>query len=130
MERYLTGTVLWSYDYELQQAGLTQEVAALFSLMPPIHHHAGQLSLTDHELIIEGDVSKVIPLLAVSQLYLGFDGVFKRSLVKNGGIFWQPLRLVFADRAGDETIYLIIDHGPFGAKNTAWFNALKEMLAE
>ena len=130
METYLTGNVLWSFDYELEQAGLTQEMLALFSLMPPIHRHEGQLSLTDVALIIEGDISKTIPLSVISQLYLGFDEVFRQSLVKNGGVFWQPLRLTLEGKAGKEIVYLIIDHGPFGAKNTIWFNALKDMLAE
>lgn len=130
METYLKGNVLWSYDYELQQAGLTQEVAALFSFMSPVHHHAGQISLTNREILIEGDISKTIPLSIVDQLYLGFDEVFKRSMVKNAGMLWQPLRLCLSDRVGDETIYLIIDHGPLGAKNAAWFNILKELLTD
>ncbi|HEX8019994.1 hypothetical protein [Mucilaginibacter sp.] len=130
MNIYLSGQVFWSYDHEIEQTGLGQEIKALFSFTPPIHHHSGIISLTEHQLVIEGDLNLPIPLSDITQIYLGFDEIFKRTYVKNGGMFWQPLRLIYNSGFRSATIYLIIDHNAFGAKNTLWFNTLKQLLSE
>jgi hypothetical protein len=80
--------------------------------------------------VIDGYNYLNIPLDQLDQIYLGFDEVYKRSLVKNGGIFWQPLRLRY--RVGDEynTVYLIIDHSFWGTNNQLWFDTIKQLLSE
>jgi hypothetical protein len=126
MKQILAGRVLWSYDYEVLQRELLNEIGAHFSRVNPFHPHAGEITLTDDKLFITGDEDIEIPLGSLEQIYLGFDEVFPRTLVKNFGLFWQPLRLTLL--TGDK-LYLIIDYNMFGAKNRLWFNELKEMLS-
>jgi hypothetical protein len=131
MNILLSGHVLWSYADEVAESGLGDEVRALFSMVKPLHHHEGEIALTDTSLIINGDIDLDIPLGKLNQLYLGFDEVFKSTYVKNNGMFWQPLRVSYYENDKLITIYLIIDHNFIGtAKDRQWFDALKEILAE
>ncbi|MDB5283059.1 MAG: hypothetical protein JWO06_2134, partial [Bacteroidota bacterium] len=69
-----------------------------------------------------------IPFPSIEEIALGFDENFPNTLVKNLGLFWQPLRITL--RTG-ENIYLIIDFNLLlGPKNQFWFKALKEMLSD
>jgi hypothetical protein len=74
-----------------------------------------------------GDEDLEISLGSLEQIYLGFDEVFPRTLVKNFGLFCQPLRLTLST---GQKLYLIIDYSMLGAKNQLWFNGLKEMLSK
>jgi len=124
------GKVLWSYDYEIAALTLIDEAGALFSLTPPPHHREGEIILTPTSLVIDGYNYLNIPLNKLEQVYLGFDDVYKRSLVRNKGIFCQPLRLRY--KQGDDTVvvYLIVDLRFFGTKNQLWFDTLKQLLAD
>ncbi len=131
MNILMKGHVLWSYADEVAESGLRDEIRALFSLVKPLHHHEGEILLTDSSLIINGDINLNIPLGNLNQLYLGFDEVFKSTYVKNVGMLWQPLRVSYYDNAHLITVYLIIDHSFIGtAKDQQWFDALKEVLSE
>ena len=110
MNILMSGHVLWSYEDEVAQSGLREEISALFSLIKPLHHHEGEIALTDTNLIINLN----IPLGKLNQLYLGFDEVFKPTYVKNAGMFWQPLRLRYNENDHLITVYLIIDHSFIG----------------
>lgn len=120
---------MWSHDYDLATLGLANEVGALFSFTPPTHHYNGEIILTPKSIVLDGDSYEHIPLDSLEQLYLGFDEFYKRSMVRNNGMFWQPLRLRYRIKDELATIYLIIDHTLFGAKNQLWFNVLKQLLA-
>jgi hypothetical protein len=124
------GKAMWSYDYEIADLTLIDEAGTLFSFTPPPHHREGEIILTPQTLVIDGYNYLNIPLKSLEQVYLGFDDVYKRSMVRNGGLFCQPLRLRY--RQGDETniVYLIVDHRFFGTKNQLWFNTLKQLLAD
>ena len=127
----MNGHVLWSYADEIAQSGLKDEIRALFSFAKPIHHHEGEVLLTDNSLNISGDIDLNIPLSNINQLYLGFDEVYKSTYVKNGGMFWQPLRVSYYESDMLITVYLTIDHSIVGtAKDKLWFDTLKEVLSE
>ncbi|HEY4194888.1 MAG TPA: hypothetical protein VGM63_05100 [Mucilaginibacter sp.] len=131
MNILMNGHVLWSYADELAGSGLGEEISALFSMVKPLHHHEGEIALTDSSLIINGDIDLNIPLGNLSQLYLGFDEVFKATYARNVGLFWQPLRVSYHDQDTVKTVYLIIDHNFIGtAKDQQWFDALREILSE
>jgi hypothetical protein len=87
MNILMSGHVLWSYADEIAESGLRDEIAALFSLIKPLHYHEGEIALTDTDLIINGDINLSIPLGKLHQLYLGFDEVFKSTYIKNVGMF-------------------------------------------
>jgi hypothetical protein len=127
----MNGHVLWSYADEVAESGLKDEIRALFSLLKPLHHHEGEITLTNSSLIINGDIDLNIPLGNLNQLYLGFDDVFKSTYVKNVGMLWQPLRVSYHDNGTVNTVYLIIDHSFIGtAKDQQWFDALREVFSE
>ena len=127
----MSGHVLWSYADDVAESGLREEISALFSMVKPLHHHEGEITLTDSDLIINGDIRLNIPLGKLNQLYLGFDEVFKSTYVKNLGMLWQPLRVSYYENDKLITLYLIIDYNFIGiAKDQQWFNALKEVLSE
>ena len=130
MRSLLNGQVLWSFDFELQNVGQEQEFRGMFSFMPPIHHHSGNIFLTPRQLIIEGDESVTVNLYDLEQLYLGYDVIYKRSYVKNGGIFWQPLRVSFSASNKSDTIYLVINYNFLGTQNHIWFQTLKQFFRE
>lgn len=127
MKQILSGRVLWSYDYEVLQRGSRSDVGAQFSGVTPFHAHAGEIGLTDNKIYIIGDEDLEISLGTLAQIYLGFDEFFPRTLLKNFGLFWQPLRLTLST---GQKLYLIIDYNMLSAKNQLWFNKLKEMLSD
>jgi hypothetical protein len=131
MNILMNGHVLWGYADEVAESGLKDEIRALFSLVKPLHHHEGEITLTNSSLIINGDVDLNIPLGNLNQLYLGFDDVFKSTYVKNVGMLWQPLRVSYHDNGTVNAVYLIIDHSFIGtAKDQQWFDALREVFSE
>jgi hypothetical protein len=127
MKPLLAGKVLWSYDYEVLQRDSLNNVGAHFSGVAPFHKHAGEIALTEDKILIRGDEDFQISLGMLDQIYLGFDKTFPRTLVKNFGLFWQPLRLSLTS---GQHLYLIIDYNLLGAKNQLWFSKLKDMLAD
>jgi hypothetical protein len=128
-QQLLTGNVLWCFEHELEQANAADEFRVMLSFAPPLHYHAGEITLTDNALLISGDIDLQVPLNSMEQIFLGFDEHYKRLYVKNGGLFWQPLRITYAERMGTATVYLIIDHNWFGAKNKLWYDALTGIFA-
>ena len=126
----LTGKVLWCYEVELQQANLADEFRGMMSFTMPLHYHEGEIALTSNSLVINGDADLRIPLDNLQQLYMGFDDQYRRTFVKNGGLFWQPLKLSYVDNAQMRSVYLIIDFSWFGVKNQLWYETLKALFNE
>ncbi len=125
MNTILTGNVLWSFDYEIQNRQKSQDLAFQFSLVKPFHTHFGTIALTEDSIQIEGDENLNLPLTDLSQLYLGFDENFTAILAKNFGLFWQPLRLTTIE---GKYIYLIINYNFLTSANKIWFQKLQEIL--
>ena len=121
----LQAKVLWSHHHEVKQRNALDNLAAHISFVMPYHAHKGSITLTDTELIIEGDENLRVPLTSLVQLYHGFDETFPPSLAKNLGLTWQPLRLSLND---GRVLYLIINYSLGMTKNKLWFEALKEVL--
>jgi hypothetical protein len=127
MEKLLyQGTVYWSFVHEIEDMGIGERFFVRHvSFSAPLSKHQGVFYLSDRSIILESEDQKVtIPLSKITQLYLGFDEVFSGSSVKNFGMFWQPLRIVYND---DEVIYLIIDYKYGFAANKQIFQLLKEI---
>jgi hypothetical protein len=126
MRKILTGTVLWSYDYEVLNRNVTDNIKGQVSGFKPFHRHKGTITLTTESIIINGDECLQIPLSSLNQIYLGFDETFPRTLVRNMGLFWQPLRISLSN---GQKFYMIIDYNFFGTRNRSWFGTLKELLS-
>jgi hypothetical protein len=129
MQALLTGNALWSYDFEVSQRTQADHLKAHTSGFLPFHTHEGKILLSRNGLFITGDVNLIISLNHFDQLYLGFDETFPRSLAKNFGWLWQPLRKEFTDDFATRKIYLIIDYNMFGTKNKIWFDTIKQMFS-
>ena len=125
MKTILSGKVLWSFDYEIENRPKNQDLAFQFSFVKPFHRHSGIITLDQTSIQIKGDEDLVLPLSHLAQLYLGFDENFTPILSKNVGLFWQPLRLTTEE---GQHIYVIIDYNFFTSNNKKWFQKLKELL--
>ena len=131
----LQGTVQWSYDYEMAEVSQTDKIInGMISMGPVLHHHKGNIALSEAELIIEGFTDEeedlTIPLSAMKQIYLGFDDVFPKIAVKSLGMLWQPLRIEYYTSAlQTQYIYLIIDFNGIYTHDKDWFNTLTQLLA-
>lgn len=126
MQPILSGNVLWSFDFEVQNRNRNNDIGFHFSGVKPFHCHSGEITLTEKSIYLIGEDELTIPLSELTQLYLGFDEIYTPSLSKNLGLFWQPLRLTILD---EKFIYLIIDYNMLGAKNKMWFDQLTQMLS-
>lgn len=125
-----SGNVLWVFDYDFPDFSLLAKVSVLFSGVNPLHTGAGMISLTHDHISLESDDSElIIPLKDITQIYMGFDDVYKAMYVKSLGTFWQPLRIIYTQKQETVTIYLVIDLNYLSSSNSAWFGLLKEMLA-
>lgn len=127
-EILLAGDAYWSYDYEVAERDALDNVGVHFSGVGPYHNHRGEIALTAEGLYINGDVNLAFKLSDLEQLYIGFDEVFPRSLVKNFGLMAQPLRLQASTAEGD--IYIFINHNMFGTQNQLWFDTIRELLSD
>jgi hypothetical protein len=129
----LQGKVMWSYDCEMVEFTSAQKlIAGLSGIGGPLHNHQGYITLTGEQILIEGqggDGHLTIPLASINELYLGYDDVFTAGSVKNGGLFWQPLRLeYFSGNYQTNKVYLIIDYNGFYSHNKRWYETLISML--
>lgn len=129
-QKLLEGNVLWSYDHELDtKTSWIKKIAGLFSFLPPLHHHEGDILLTNHSLSISGDEDLVLPLRDIEEVFIGFDELFPASSVKNFGAFWQPIRLKASPGMADAlTIYMVINYNGLFTANKDWFNTLIRLL--
>ncbi|MBB2150361.1 hypothetical protein [Pedobacter gandavensis] len=125
----LSGNVKWSTAAEVLHRNTIDQVGVHFSGVGPFHCHSGQITLTEKAIYLSGDVDLSFDLGDLEQLYIGFDDVFPRTLVKNFGMTAQPLR--FQVGAGIGALYLFIDYNMMAfTNNTLWFNSIKSMLEQ
>lgn len=125
----LSGNVRWSTEEEALKRGAADQIGVHFSGVGPFHRHAGEIALTEKAIYMEGDISVSFNLGDLEQLFIGFDEVFPRALVKNFGMTAQPLRLQVGRGIG--LLYLFIDYNSLGfTSNQLWFNSIKTVLSE
>lgn len=125
----LSGNAKWSTEEEVLHRNTVDQVGVHISGAGPFHCHSGEIALTEKAIYIEGDVDLSFNLGDLEQLFIGFDEVFPRTLVKNFGMTAQPLRLQVG--AGIGVLYLFIDYNMMSfTNNLLWFNSIKSILAE
>jgi hypothetical protein len=130
MKYLFESTVIWSSDEELKSKAVFSQFASIFSGVPPVHDHEGQLLLTENDLMLNGDANLIIPLSAIEQLFLGFDEVYKRNYVRNLGMFCQPLRITYRTSAVVNILYLISGYNLSSCEQTKQlFSLLQQILS-
>lgn len=121
----LTGIALWCTRDELIRRNRNADITFSVPGLSPFHRHAAEVMLTDNDIELTGNETYVIPLGIVTQLYIGFDEYYTRGLVKNLGLFTQPLRIA----ASNEQIgYFFIDCSFWGSNNRIWFEQIKRLI--
>lgn len=133
-EFHLEGTVLWSYDYEIDRYHPIDKITTGFLSASPLHDHKGYIALTSAAIIIEGqsyNENLTIALTSLNQLYLGYDDLYSSLSYKSPGTFWQPLRIEYYINQNQlQKVYLIIDYNGLFSANKKWYKMLTQMLSE
>lgn len=125
-----TGNVLWLSDDDFSKFSFLDYTGVLFSGVKPLHTKEGTIALMSDRIVLATDSDEtIIYLKDISQVYLGFDDLYKRVYAKNFGAFWQPLRLTFGSDTNVANIYLVIDFNFMSTTNQLWFDSLKDMLS-
>jgi hypothetical protein len=127
----LSGHALWLFNSDFQDFSFIDKIGVLFTGVKPLHKYEGDAYLSYDGIVLIADTDELkINLKDITQVYLGFDDIYKPTYVKNLGVFWQPLRLTYNDSDSfEKIIYLVIDHNYFSTNNQTWFNRLTEMLS-
>ncbi|WP_432708942.1 hypothetical protein [Pedobacter sp.] len=125
------GNALWLYDDDFKHLNFLDKIGNLFSGVKPLHSHAGLIGLENGRICLESESDTLeIALIAITQIYLGFDKNYKRAYVKNFGTTWQPLKITFTTLAlTTRVVYLIIDFNYFSTSNKHWYDLLQERLS-
>jgi len=131
-QKLLEGNVLWAYDHELVKEGTQgffKKIAGVFSFLPRLHKHKGEILLASSGIYIAGETELSLPLSEIEEVYMGFDDIFPASSTTNFGMFWQPIRITSSRNALErQIIYLIIDYSGFFTNNQTWFHTLIRLL--
>ena len=125
----LKGYTYFISDFELESLTSSDILPYQISSFRPLYTSEGAISLTEKELLIGGSNNIQIPLPNITQLYLGFDDLYKAVFVKNFGLFWQPLRISYLEYGQTKIIYLIVDYNMLFSKNKKWFKEMMFLLS-
>lgn len=126
----LNGHTYFISDFEIESLTSSDILPYQLSSFKPLYTNEGTISLTERELLIDNSITNIeIPLVNITQLYLGFDDVYKAVFVKNFGLFWQPLRISYLEYGQTKIIYLIIDYNLLFSNNKKWFKEMMSLLS-
>ena len=129
------GKVLMAYKEDIKHRGFLDWLKAHTSFVKPLHRYEGNITLSDEKIVFDGKDKKTkndcaieINKIDVTDIYLGFDDVFKRGEERSLGISFQPLRIVFSKDEKEYILYLIIDFNRLlrATKNKEWYEELKK----
>jgi hypothetical protein len=129
------GKVLMAYKEDIKHRGFLDWLKAHTSFVKPLHRYEGNITLSDEKIVFDGkdiktknDCAIEINKIDVTDIYLGFDDVFKRGEERSLGISFQPLRIVFSKDEKEYILYLIIDFNRLlrATKNKEWYEELKK----
>jgi hypothetical protein len=129
------GKVLMAYKEDIKHRGFLDWLKAHTSFVKPLHRYEGNITLSDEKIVFDGkdiktknDYAIEINKIDVTDIYLGFDDVFKRGEDRSLGISFQPLRIVFSKDEKEYILYLIIDFNRLlrATKNKEWYEELKK----
>lgn len=121
----LTGKAIWCFSYEIMQRNEAADIRFHVTGVKPFHQHESDIVLTESVLEFIGDGGIAIPLELITQLYIGFDEYYTRTLIRNFGLTSQPLRVSMNN---GQIIYCFIDYGFFGTANKKWLDVLQQLL--
>jgi len=122
----LEGTALWCFKYEVIVRNRNRDAGFHITGVKPFHEHNTDIALTGRAVELSGQEYYSVPQGVITQLYIGFDEYYTRSLVKNFGLNTEPLRIT--TRYG-RVLYFYIDYNFFGSANKLWFRQIKDLVS-
>lgn len=135
--------VLMSRKKEWEKRGFLDWVAGWRSPREWKHRYKGELRLEEEKLVFEGEDKKEggryreeINKGDVTDIYYGFDRVFRRrdvpSLGIPFGIGFKPLRVSFREDDEERSLYLVIgfDQSTASSNNKEWKEQLEKWMEE
>ncbi|MBO9595026.1 MAG: hypothetical protein J7599_19130 [Niabella sp.] len=121
----ITGTALWCFKHEVLTRSKDRAGRIRITGGPPFHQHATDIALTEKAIELSGNEYYSVPLDRISQLYIGFDEYYTKTLMHNFGLGGQPLRIATSN---GQVMYFFIDYHFFGSANQNWFNQIKAQI--
>lgn len=128
------GRALVSFEQDLLGRGLGSWLRNHTSFVMPSHRYVADISLKENSILLQGrdkqtdtDWLLEIGRNEITDVFLGFDEVYKQRDEKSMGISYRPLRIRFIKGGEDLAMYLLIDVNRWtrGNNNGEWFNAIK-----
>jgi len=125
-----------AFEKDIKRRSFKDWLKAHTSFMGPLRRYEGEIAFSDREIRFRGDDIKGegqlelnIPRDRITDVYLGFDEVFK-GREERAWPWNKPLRIRFKTDKGERTIYLYVEPWKGGKwlstpKNKEWFEALK-----
>ncbi|MCF3108934.1 hypothetical protein LL912_09105 [Niabella sp. CC-SYL272] len=123
----ITGTALWCFKHEVLTRNKERVGGLFITGALPFHQHATDIALTEKAIELSGNEYYSVPLDCISQLYIGFDEYYTKTLMPNFGLSGQPLRITTSN---GQVMYFFIDYHFFGNANQNWFNQIKALIVE
>ena len=107
---------LLAFEEDIRNRGFIDWVVAHTGFAKPLHRYEGKLSLMNDRLVFYGNDKKKkrryhlqINKKDVTDIFHGFDNVFKRREDRALGLSFKPLRINFVKNGSSTAIYLIIE---------------------
>ncbi len=109
-------STLIAFEEDIRNRGFIDWLAAHTGFAKPLHRYEGELSLMNDRLVFYGNDKKKkqryhlqIKKKDVTDIFHGFDNVFKRREDRALGLSFKPLRINFVKNGSSTAIYLIIE---------------------
>ena len=107
---------LMAFEEDIRNRGFIDWLVAHTGFAKPLHRYEGKLSLMNDRLVFYGNDKKKkqryhlqIKKKDVTDIFHGFDNVFKRREDRNFGLSFKPLKINFMKNGSPTAIYLIIE---------------------
>jgi len=132
-------STLMAFEEDIHNRGFMDWLVAHTSFFKPLHRYEGELSLLNDRIVFYGDDKKKkqkyslqINKKDVTDIFHGFDNVFKRGEDRALGISFKPLRINFIKNDSPTAIYLIIEFRRTlrTSNNKQCFTELKQWLGK
>ena len=128
------GRALVSFEPDFLERGLGSWLRNHTSFVMPSHRYEADISLHEDRISLQGRDKKTntnwfleIQKKDITDVYMGFDDVYRQREDRSMGISFQPLRIRFTKNGEDHAMYLLIDVNRWTRrnKNGEWFNQIE-----
>jgi hypothetical protein len=124
---------LVSFEQDILERGLLSWLRNHTSFVTPSHRYEGNISLRENTMVLQGrdkqtnaDWYLEVVKEEITDVFLGFDDVYRKREERSMGIAFQPLRVRFTKSGEEHSMYLLIDVNRWtrGNRNGEWFERI------